>query len=516
MGPLETSDPLIQALLNPARHGKDVMAVTLVETHISWVLLTGQIALKIKKPVKLPFLDFSSAEARRRYCEEEIRLNRRLAPDLYLDVVSIGGTRDDPVLDREPAFDYAVRMREFPADARLDRQIASKAVSETDIAELAELIGEFHAQLPTAPLDSERGTAAEIIASVEKNLAETAAVVPGSLGPDSVVRRYVDDRDKSLTSALTRRKQAGAIKEGHGDLHLENLVRWQDRILPFDALEFDPELRWIDVIDEAAFLVMDLIAHDSEDLAFTFLNRYLEVTGDYDGLSVLRFYLIHRALVRAKVRAIKAAQSNGTEPAEEARPYLALAGRLVAARRPLLVITHGLSGSGKTTWSEGLIPTLPAIRIRSDVERKRLAGLTERQRSDSPIGGGIYSANMSTMIYATLTRHAETGLRAGLNVIIDAAFLHKERRQSFANLADRAEADFVILECAAEHRTLRSRIAARQAAGTSASEADVSVLEHQIATSDPLTAAERRRTVRIDTESTDDSQRVLEQILAAR
>ncbi|NNC66137.1 MAG: hypothetical protein HKN84_15240, partial [Gammaproteobacteria bacterium] len=222
MGPCETIDPLIQALLNPSRHGKDVTAVTLVETHISWVLLTGKIALKIKKPVKLPFLDFSSADARRRYCEEEIRLNRRLAPEIYLDVVSIGGTRDDPVLDREPAFDYAVRMREFPSEARLDRRIADGAVLLADIVDLAELVGEFHAQLPAAPADSGLGTATEIVRSVEKNLAETAAAVPAKLGPHSTVHSYLLEQGKRLKGALNQRKQAGAIKECHGDLHLEN------------------------------------------------------------------------------------------------------------------------------------------------------------------------------------------------------------------------------------------------------------------------------------------------------
>ncbi len=516
MGPSEAVDPLIEALLDPGRHGEDVTSVSLVETHISWVVLTGKIALKIKKPVKLPFLDFSSAEIRQRFCEEELRLNRRLAPEIYVDVVSIGGTRDNPTLDSEPAFDYAVRMREFSADARLDRQIADGAVRAPAIAALAELIGEFHAGLPAAPFDTEFGTAAEVVRSVEKNLAETELAVPGSLGPDSAVHEYLLDEGARLDSALTHRKQAGAIKEGHGDLHLENLVCWQDRILPFDALEFDPNLRWIDVIDEAAFIVMDLIAHDAEDLAFTFLNRYLEITGDYDGLAVLRYYLVHRALVRAKVRAIKAAQSDTTSPAKEAALYLELAAQFVLPTHPVLIITHGFSGSGKSTWSEGLIPGMPAIRIRSDVERKRLAGLSERQRSDSPIGGGIYAEELSTQTYATLAHHAETGLRAGLNVIVDAAFLVRQQRQQFADIAERAEADFVILECAADPATLRNRIVARQAANVSVSEADLCVLEYQLKTSEELDEAERRRTVTIDTEATKNGQEISRSIQAIR
>lgn len=516
MGPRETIDPLIQALLDPARHGKDVTAVALVETHISWVLLTGRTALKIKKPVKLPFLDFSSADARHRYCEEEIRLNRRLAPEIYIDVVSIGGTRDDPILDCEPAIDYAVRMHEFPPEARLDRQIAEAAVTAAEISGLAELIGEFHAKLPAAAADSKRGAAAEIVRSVEKNLAETAAVLPDSIGPDSITSLYLLDQRRRLPDALTNRKRSGSIKEGHGDLHLENIVRWQQRLLPFDALEFDSELRWIDVIDEAAFIVMDLIAHGAEDLAFAFLNRYLEVTGDYDGLSVLRYYLVHRALVRAKVRAIKASQNDRPSPEAEARPYLDLAEQLAVASRPLLVITHGFSGSGKSTWSEKLIPTLPAVRIRSDLERKRLAGLSEQQRSHSPIDGGIYVEGMSATTYATLARHAETGLRAGLNVIVDAAFLSHAQRGIFADLAERAEADFVILECAADPETLRNRIVERQTKDTGVSEANLEVLEHQLGSSDRLSDAERRHTVSIDTETMEFGHELLQQIQAIR
>ena len=516
MGPREIVDPLIQALLEPARHGENVSVVALVETHISWVLLTGEVALKIKKPVKLPFLDFSSLEARRHYCEEEIRLNRRLAPELYLDVVSIGGTRDDPMLDREPAVDYAVRMREFPSEARLDRQITNGMIRADEISALAELIGRFHMQLPATPVDPECGTAARILRSVEKNLVETTQTVPARLAPDSALYRYVVDEGRQLETVLTRRKQASAIKEGHGDLHLENLVHWQDRIIPFDALEFDPALRWIDVIDEAAFLVMDLIAHGAEDLAFTFLNRYLEITGDYDGLSVLRYYLVHRALVRAKVRAIKAAQNDAMIAEKEAEPYLALAEKLIVASRPVLVITHGLSGSGKSTWSEGLIPALPAIRVRSDVERKRLAGFAEYQRSGSPVGGGIYAEDMSALTYATLARHAETALRAGLNVIVDAAFLVSEQREIFSSLADRAGADFVILEFEADPETLRKRVAKRQAAQAGVSEADVRVLEHQLETADRLTRTERQRTVSIDTEAIKSSREILERVQAIR
>jgi len=501
MPPDPTSSQLISGLLNPAVYGDSVAAVRVIETHISWVLLTGKIAFKIKKPVKLPFLDFTTLPARRHFCKEELRLNRRLAAELYLDVMPIGGTPQNPRIGAEPAIEYAVRMVQFPPDARLDQRLAAGLTREAAIIALAETMGHFHSGLPPAAADCAYGTAAAVRAAVEKNFDETLAVLPDRLAHDSELHRFVLDRGRQLAPVLDRRREAGAVRECHGDLHLENLVDLQSRILPFDALEFDPELRWIDVLDETAFLTMDLAAHGRPDLACRYLSRYLEITGDYDGLEVLGYYLVHRALVRAKVRAIKARQDEATATAANTQPYLSLAASLAVSHKPLLVITHGLSGSGKTTWTDRLIGGLPAVRFRSDVVRKQLMGLNERASSQSPVGGGIYAAESTAATYGALERAARAALEAGLDVIVDAAFLQRRQRTRFLELAAEMGAAFAILHCLAPENVLRQRISERQASGSDASEAGVEVLEDQLKTSETLTSTELGYRVVVDTEN---------------
>jgi predicted kinase len=290
----------------------------------------------------------------------------------------------------------------------------------------------------------------------------------------------------------------GAHRECHGDMHLQNLL-WRDgAIEAFDALEFDRALRDIDVISEAAFLAMDLHAHGRADLAYDFLNRYLEVSGDYAGVDVLPFYLVYRALVRAKVAAIKSAQSHARDH-DQAR-YLATALELAAERRPLLVITHGLSGSGKTHITDGLVGPLGALRARSDVERKRLHGLGATARSGSPIGEGIYAAAATHGTYAALGSIADRLLRNGQTALIDATFLRRRERLEFRQIAAANGARFAILECRAAPRELRRRVVARGRAGRDASEADLAVLEEQLRTHEPLDRAERRAAVTVDTD----------------
>jgi hypothetical protein len=509
----DASDTLIDALLNPASFGSGVEKIQLVETHISWVLLTGERAYKIKKPVRLPFLDFTTLENRRHYCEEELRLNRRLAPELYLGVVPIGGSRTAPRLGEEPAIEYAVEMREFSSDMRLDRCIARDEIGTSDITTFAETIGRFHAALAATPPDTRYGGAEAVLAVIGRNLEETAAAITGEFDIDGALRDYLTGRAR-WHDALERRRESGSIREGHGDLHLENLAYWDKRIIAFDALEFDPALRWIDVIDETAFVTMDLIAHDRRDLAFCFLNRYLEITGDYAGLELLRFYMVHRALVRAKVRAIKAAQAPDERPADAQRPYVSIAREFLAPKATRLLITHGLSGTGKTTLTQQLIGLLPAVRVRSDIERKRRAGLDERARSRSPLGAGLYTQGSTESTYAALADHAETGLAAGLDIIVDATFLHRAERQRFASVAARAGAKLVILDFQASDEVLRNRLAERQRHARDASEATLEVLEHQRTHRENLTPAEREHAITIDTEETVPMEAFVERIRA--
>jgi uncharacterized protein len=485
------------ALLDPNCYGRGVRKVQLVETHVSWVFLTGRHAYKVKKPVKLPFVDFSTLQLRHRYCREELRINRRLAPDLYLAVVPIGGSRSAPRIGRTPAFDYAVKMREFPAAARLDRKLATNRIPRAAVAEFGAQLAKFHAGL--RPI---RGIAAAAIGKAAlRNVDELGTYV----GRDqrrqlASLRAWIDRRFARLASLFAQRVAEGAHRECHGDLHLQNLL-WRDgAIMAFDALEFDRSLRDIDVLSEAAFVAMDLRAHGRTDLAYEFLNRYLELMGDYRGVDVLPFYLVHRALIRAKVAAIKRAQggSSGSDGHDVER-YLATALELTRAERPVLVITHGLSGSGKTSVTDELVSRLPALRARSDLERKRLHGLEASARTRSELGAGLYAAAGTRRTYGLLADIADRLLRNGQTALIDAAFLLRSERLDFRQVAAANAVRFVILDCRASPSELRRRVAARDRAGRDASEATLGVLEHQLRTHEPLDEAERRAAVTVDT-----------------
>ncbi len=486
---------LPHALLDPRCYGRGVTRVRLVETHVSWVFLTGRYAYKIKKPVKLPFVDFSTLALRRHYCREELRINRRLAPDLYLAVVPIGGTRHSPRIGRTPAFEYAVKMREFPAEARLDRKIAADAVSRAALADFGAQLARFHGGLRPV-----RDVAASGVGPAAlRNVGELADYVARDRRQDlAQLRHWTERQCKRLAGIFADRVAQGRHRECHGDLHLQNLL-WRDgAVMAFDALEFDRALRDIDVVSEAAFPTMDLRAHGRPDLAYEFLNRYLEVTGDYDGVEVVRFYLVHRALVRAKVAAIKRAQGGADE--HDRDNYLATALELAAPTRPRLIVTHGLSASGKTSVTDELVSRLPALRARSDVERKRLHGLAASARTGSALGAGLYAAEPTSRTYAALADIADRLLRNGETALIDATFLQRRERLEFRQIAAANAARFVILECAASPAELRRRVAARERARRDASEANLAVLEHQLRTRDPLDRAERRATIRVDTE----------------
>jgi aminoglycoside phosphotransferase family enzyme/predicted kinase len=491
----EAAPRLPDALRDPRCYGPGVDTVRLVETHISWVFLTGRYAYKVKKPVKLPFLDFSTLKRRKHFCEEELRVNRRFAPELYRRVVPIGGTPAAPRVGRTPAFEYAVEMREFPSDARLDRRLAADGVSRAAFTELGARLAELHAGLPRV-----RGAAAEeTSATALRNIDELEAAAPqGGRRELAALRAWTEQECERLAPIFTQRAAAGRHRECHGDLHLQNLLWHDGKIVAFDALEFDRKLRDIDVISEIAFLAMDLHAHDRVDFAYELLSRYLETGGDYGGVDVLLFYLVYRALVRAKVAAIKAAQS--AAEGHDAQRYLATAVDFSARRRPLLVITHGLSGSGKTTVTDELISRLPAIRARSDLERKRLYGLEPLARSSSGLRSGLYAPWATLKTYAALAEIAHGLLRNGQNALIDATFLQRIERLDFRQIAAAHGARFAILVCAASPAELRRRVRARARKGRDASEAGLAVLEGQLSTVEPLDPEERRHAVTVDTE----------------
>jgi aminoglycoside phosphotransferase family enzyme/predicted kinase len=472
--------------------------VRLVETHISWVLLTGDYAYKVKKPVDLGFANFSTLALRRRYCEEELRLNRRLAPEIYLEVVALRETGEGPrIAGKGKILDYAVKMRQFPQSTLASRALVKGRFGPSEIDDLAATIAAFHTGTPPAPAGGPPGTPAAVLASALQNFDQMLPLLRTAQERKALewLRQWTEREHAVRHDAFQSRKSGGFIRECHGDLHLGNIALLHRRPVPFDCIEFSEELRCIDVMSEIAFLAMDLVDRHRADLAWRFLNRYLEATGDYRGIAVLRFYLVYRALVRAKVHIMRAHQPRLGRTEKERllacfRGYLKLAKELAASHQGALILAHGLSGSGKTTATQSLIEQAGAIRLRSDVERKRMHGLDALATSGSGLAAGLYTPARTAAVYRQLGTLAREIARAGYPVVVDATFLRRTEREAFRALAEHLGAPFVILDFRAPLAVLRARVAARHSRGDDASEADLTVLERQIAAREPLTPGE--------------------------
>jgi len=493
---------LITALQNEAIYDHPVTQFELIETHCAWVLLTGEYAYKIKKPLDLGFLDFSTLEKRRHVCEEEIRLNRRLAKALYLEVVTITGSAEAPQLNGDgEVIEYAVKMRQFETGMEFDQLIKQSKLTQHHIDELATRVASFHQSLSGASPDSRFGTIEAIRKPMRENFHQITTILPDSFDRQSLERlqQWTEDELVRLTPEIDNRKRDGFIRECHGDLHLANVTHYQNRVMLFDCLEFNPELRWIDQVSDIAFMIMDLDAHGRSDLGFRFLNSWLQQTGDYSGVPLLRLYLVYRAMVRAKVAAIQQAQHPDDNHILQCQRYLAQATSYIQHPATPLMITHGLSGSGKSCISQLILEQLGAIRVRSDVERKRLHGLNAEARSKSSVGGQLYSASASDATYQQLATIAQAITAGGYPVIIDATFLKQAQRLQFKAVADELAIPFIILHFHADEALLRQWIIERSEKGDDPSEANISVLEHQIKTEEPLNKGELLNTVVINT-----------------
>lgn len=494
---------LISGLLRPEAYPHPVDQVEHLQTHISHVLLAGDYAYKIKKPLDLGFLDFSTLEKRRFCCDEELRLNRRLAPDLYLEVVPITGTLERPRFGGGGGpMEHAVRMRRFPQDALLSRREVSPELTDR----IAERVARFHQEIPSAPEESPYGRPEAVLFPMQQNFDQIRPLLddPAALGRLDPLERWTRETYERLRSVLEARRAEGHIRECHGDMHLGNIALVGDDLVIFDGIEFNPGLRWIDTINEVAFFVMDLEQAGRQGLARRFLNRYLELTGDYGGLTVLDFYKVYRALVRAKVTAIRFAQPGlGQDErravAAEYNRYVALAESFTRPRPARLFFTYGVSGSGKSVLARLLRERLPLIHVRSDVERKRLFGLGEQDRSGSAPHGGIYGEDATRRTYEHLKHLADLILGASYHALVDATFLKHWQRELMEQLAHKRGCRLTILVPEAPDEALRQRVGERQAAGRDASEADAAILESQLRSREPLTAAEAAQAVVVDT-----------------
>lgn len=516
-----TEQSWISALLKPEAFTHEVDQLELIETHISWVVLTGKYAYKIKKPIDLGFLDFSTLEKRHECALAEVALNRPLAPDVYLGVVAISGDAAHPrVAGDGPVFEYAVKMHQFAQSAQLDRMLERGELQPEQIDAFATRIADFHQQADVVADTDPYGSAAAVWEPVAENFQHIrASQVPDmDTGVLDELERWARSVWQSLQTTFADRKAQGFVRQCHGDLHLRNLAWIEGEAVAFDCIEFNRNLSCIDVLCDVAFLVMDLQDRAQHSLANRFLNRYLETTGDYESLDVLPYYLAYRALVRAKVTAIRFGQPDLPDPdavRREFEEYLRLARSYGHGDRPVLILTCGLSGSGKTTVTTPLLEHLGAIRLRSDVERKRLFGLRADESGRAAPGKGIYDAEAHERTYERLLALARSLISAGRSVIVDATFLERKRREPFRALAGELAAGFVLLQTTAPADELRRRIAGRQA---DASDADLSVLEAQLASlgSQPLvSAAEQDELIVVDTTAEIDYSSLVQEIASA-
>lgn len=554
---------LIKALRAARCYPHAVTEVRVVETHISWLLLTGEYAYKIKKPVDLGFLDFSTLDKRRHFCQEELRLNRRFSPELYVSVAPIVGSVDEPQMGGggQP-FEYAVQMRQFDPEGRLDRVLQAGDLSAAHVDQLAVAIHAAHA---TADVDRDRtafGSADVVAARVADNLRIAREHLPeASRATLDALAAWHGAAAERLRSVFDARKASGFVRECHGDLHLENMVLIGGETRLFDCLEFNDELRWIDVMSDLAFAAMDLDDRGRGDLGRRLVNRYLELSVDYGGLAVLPYYQIYRALVRAAVAGIRAEQETKPEDQrrwhEQAAGYLRLAEGYTRPARPILILTHGVSGVGKSTVTEALVERLGAVRLRSDLVRRELidhgadidatntpshsafpascdsGGFISRAESNERSRAERYSAASRRRVYERMAEVARTTLRAGYSVLADATFLRRADRELFRRLADEERVPLALLRCSASRETVEKRVRERMRLGQAApsprpspgesnaetpasqpdpSEATLDVLAAQYDELEPLADEELPATIEVDLETKLDVDRLVRRI----
>jgi aminoglycoside phosphotransferase family enzyme/predicted kinase len=496
----------------------------LIETHLSSLLLAADRIYKLKKPVVLGFVDFSTALARREACEQELRLNRRTAPRWYEAVVAVRQTTDgaritspgDPLAAGAPVIDWAVQMRRFDDSQRLDRLAQQGQLTGPMIDRLAAVVARFHAQQPPAPPGFGRADATRHWA--RENLVELAALLPagvaGAPGPEhaavAALQRWTEARGAALAGLMDLRCRTGHVREVHGDLHLANIV-WSDGApVLFDALEFNDTLRHIDTLGDLAFTFMDLQAQGLPRLAWRFISAALEASGDWAALPLLAWWAVYRAAVRAKVALLggqgRPAADAHDEAVGQAHRYLAVATALAGIEPPgpvagqpdslRLVLMCGLAGAGKSVVAGALAERLGAVRVRSDVERKRLFASAPTARAVP----GLYSPDATRRTYERLQELAQAALDAGVSVVIDAASLRRSERDALRTLAARHPARFSLLVCEAPTEVLKARVQQRQRADTDASDATQDVLAFQQGVAEWPGADEATDTVHLDTD----------------
>jgi len=497
---------IVAALKKPGFYPHPVERVDFIQTHISSVFLTGGLVYKLKKPVNFGFLDFTSLEKRRRYCQEELRLNRRLAPSVYLRVepinwdgarLSLGGPGE--------AVDYVVVMRQLEARLMGLEVLARGELGPGHIQGLVELLAPFYQRAATGPGVDEHGGLETVRFNTEENFQQTEAYVGLCLSRDRFeeIRDYTRRFLEENRDFLARRAAQGRIRECHGDLHLANIC-FEDPPVVFDCIEFNERFRCSDVAADLAFLAMDLDFQGLPDLSKRLVEGYVARSGDKELIKLIDFYKCYRAYVRAKIHSFTFDDPGVPGPAkavnlELARRYFALAQTYAGGSgRPALVVVYGLMGTGKSALGRWLHASRGWLVLRSDAIRKMLSGLPQRRRVHQPFNQGLYSPEMSARTYAHMFERAEGFLRAGQSIVLDASFGNQARRREAAELAGRYGARLLFLQTVCRPEEQRRRLEERQARA-STSDGRVEIMAAQAAAFEPTGPAEEGRQRAVDT-----------------
>lgn len=504
-------DQFVENLLNPEVYDHPVQPFQVLETHISWVILTGDFAYKIKKPVDFAFLNYSTLEKRKFYCEEEIRLNQFLAPELYVGVVPITGENNSLRMNgKGQAIEYAVKMRQFSQDLIFSQLLARNGLTPLLIEQLAQFIADFHQRTPVADKSSVLGTPEHVHAPVVQNFEQILPLLTEEEDKTQMafLQQWSEEQFKQHEKLFAQRKKQGFIRDCHGDLHLGNIILYQGKPILFDRIEFNEDFRWTDVIADIAFIAMDLAAHQQPEMAKHLLNSYFSFTGDYAGLAILPYYQAQRAIVRAKVNLFGLFQpqlsaEKKQEILQRYRKFMQLAQQYTQQKNPVLFITSGFTGSGKSTLAQKLVEKIAAYQLRSDVERKRLFGFNRTETTHSEVNKGIYEKEATQKTYDHLAEQAKIILQAGYSVIVDASFLKKAQREKFQHLAKELKVPFFILNCQVSRAQIETWIKERQTEMRDPSEGRMEVLTMQEETAEPLTSDEQKVALKIDTATMD-------------
>ena len=495
---------LVKALLEPKAYPEAPPRIEFIQTQMSFVFLTDDYAYKVKKPVNLGYLDYTTLEKRHFYCQKEVELNRRLCPDVYLGVVPVTRDKEHILIGgRGEVIEYAVKMRRLPQEAMLDVLLTRNQVSPEMLTAVAQKLVAFHQSAETNAHISAFGDIKTIKQNTEENFSQTEKYIGKTISQDKYqhIKYYTDSFIKENASLFRRRIKEGRIRDCHGDLHAAHIC-FTNGICIYDCIEFNDRFRYCDVASEVAFLAMDLDHYGRADLSRSFAHAYIDSSRDTDLRQLLNFYKCYRAFVRGKVEGFKLydpyiAPDEKRQAMEKAVGYFELA-HAYTRSRPVLFITTGLVGTGKTFLAEALAKRLGLAVISSDVTRKQLAGIPVTEHRFNELNTGIYSAEFSRKTYDRMFSAARDILNDGGSVILDASFIKAEERLKARQLAKKMGADFFIIECTLDEESIKKRLAQRLEVG-SASDGRWEIYQPQKKQFQPVVEVPPQNHVIIDT-----------------